>query len=162
MLATAFVGLGSNLGDRHALVRRALEEIDRLPLTRMVRVSRLYETEPVEAEGGTFLNGVAQVLCGLSPHDLLDRLLGIERLLGRERDAVSDCERATSGGPKHAARTMDLDLLWYAGLIVRSPDLILPHPRIHLRRFVLEPLIEIAPDLREPGSGRPYRAYLYR
>jgi 2-amino-4-hydroxy-6-hydroxymethyldihydropteridine diphosphokinase len=134
----AFVGLGSNLGDREATIRAALARLDGV-----VAVSRLRETDPVGFEDQPrFLNGVAAVDTELPPRALLERLLAIERELGRTR-----------GGPRFGPRTIDLDLLVYGDLVLDEPGLTLPHPRLHERRFALEPLAELAPDLVVPGRG---------
>jgi 2-amino-4-hydroxy-6-hydroxymethyldihydropteridine diphosphokinase len=134
----AFVGLGSNLGDREATIRAALARLDGV-----VAVSPLRETDPVGFEDQPrFLNGVAAVDTELPPRALLERLLAIERELGRTR-----------GGPRFGPRTIDLDLLVYGDLAVDEPGLTLPHPRLHERRFALEPLAELAPDLVVPGRG---------
>lgn len=139
-MARVFIGLGSNLGDRELNSRNALEHLRRLPHTQVVRVSRWRETPP---EGGPpqgpYLNGAAELHTELPPRDLLAGLQEIEKGLGRRRD-----------GPRWGPREVDLDLLAYDDLILEEPDLTLPHPRLHLRRFVLEPLAEIAPDWRHP------------
>ena len=130
----AYVGLGSNLGDREATIRAA---IDALP--GVVAVSALRETEPVgPVDQPPFLNGAVALETELSPRELLDVLLAVERRLGRERR-----ER---WGP----RTIDLDLLLYGDGTIDEPGLSLPHPRLHERRFALEPLAELDPDLDDP------------
>jgi 2-amino-4-hydroxy-6-hydroxymethyldihydropteridine diphosphokinase len=139
----AYVGLGSNLGDREATIRRALELLDER--VAVEAVSTLRETEPWGYEQQPpFLNGVAAVETKLAPHELLDVLLGVERLLGRER----------GGGPRYGPRAIDLDLLVYGDEIVDEPGLTIPHPHLHERRFALEPLEELDPDLFVPGQGR--------
>lgn len=153
MLATAFIGLGSNLGDRASYLHGALEALDRLPGARLARKSHFLETAPVLAEGGPFLNGAAEIRTFMAPINLLEALLEIEKKLGRDRDS----SRHAALSP---ARTIDLDLLWYAGITLSHPYLQLPHPRIRERRFVLEPLCAIAPGLRDPLSGRPYSEFL--
>ena len=138
-----YVGLGSNLGDREATIRDAVDRIRRLPATSVVRVSSLRETEPVGyEEQPPFVNGVAELETTLEPLDLLDRLLAIERDLGRTRD-----------GPRYGPRTIDLDLLLYGDVVIDHPRLTLPHPRIAERAFVLEPLAELDGGLRVPGRG---------
>ena len=137
-MTVAYVGLGSNLGDREATIRAAVAA-----LPGVVAISQLRETEPVGVtEQPAFLNGAARLETGLSPRELLDTLLEIERGLGRERR-----ER---WGP----RTIDLDLLLYGGETVDEPGLTVPHPSLHERRFVLEPLAELDPELVVPGRGR--------
>ena len=139
----AYVGLGANLGDRAATLRRAIELLAAHPRVEQVSVSELRETEPVGVVGQPrFLNGVAAVETTLSPRELLDLLLGVERALGRVR------------GERWGPRTVDLDLLLYGDEDVSEPGLRIPHPRLHERRFVLEPLAELAPDLAIPGRGR--------
>ena len=137
-MTLAYVGLGSNLGDREATIRAAVAA-----LPGVVAVSKLRETEPVGVTGQpAFLNGAARLETELSPRELLDALLEVERGLGRERR-----ER---WGP----RTIDLDLLLYGGETVDEPGLTVPHPSLHERRFVLEPLAELDPELVVPGRGR--------
>jgi 2-amino-4-hydroxy-6-hydroxymethyldihydropteridine diphosphokinase len=134
----AYVGLGANLGDREATIRAALEA-----LPGVVAVSSLRETDPVGVtDQPQYLNGVAALETGLSPRELLDALLAVERELGRERR-----ER---WGP----RTIDLDLLLYGEETIDEPGLTVPHPRLHERRFALEPLSELAPDALIPGRGQ--------
>jgi 2-amino-4-hydroxy-6-hydroxymethyldihydropteridine diphosphokinase len=134
----AYVGVGSNLGDREATIRAA---VDALP--GVVAVSSLRETDPVGVtDQPAFLNGAVALETELSPRELLERLLAIERELGRERR-----ER---WGP----RTIDLDLLLYGAETVDEPGLRVPHPRLHERRFALEPLAELDPELAVPGRGR--------
>jgi 2-amino-4-hydroxy-6-hydroxymethyldihydropteridine diphosphokinase len=141
-MATAFVGIGSNLGDREGHLGAALDLLSAEAGIEVVGVSSLRETEPVgPVEQGPFLNGAVQVSTELSPVELLARLLDIEQRLGRVRR-----ERF---GP----RTIDLDLLVYGDEIVDGPGLTLPHPRLHERRFALQPLAELAPDLVVPGQG---------
>jgi 2-amino-4-hydroxy-6-hydroxymethyldihydropteridine diphosphokinase len=139
---TAFVGIGSNLGDREGYLRRAIDLISAEDGIEVVAVSTLRETEPVgPVPQGPFLNGAMRIATTLSPRDLLGRLLAIEQELGRVR-----LERF---GP----RTIDLDLLLYGGETVDEPGLTVPHPRLHERRFALEPLAELDPTLELPGRG---------
>ena len=137
-MTRAFVGVGANLGDREATIREALAA-----LPDVVAVSELRETEPVGVvDQPAFLNGAIALETDLSPRELLDALLEIERGLGRERH-----ER---WGP----RTIDLDLLLYGGELIDEPGLTVPHPRLHERRFALEPLLDLDPELSIPGRGR--------
>jgi 2-amino-4-hydroxy-6-hydroxymethyldihydropteridine diphosphokinase len=137
-VTTAYVGLGANLGDREATIRAAVAA-----LPGVVAVSTLLETDPVgKTDQPRFLNGVAALETELSAGELLDVLLSVERSLGRERR-----ER---WGP----RTIDLDLLLYGDETIDEPGLTVPHPRMHERRFVLEPLAEVARGLVIPGRGR--------
>jgi 2-amino-4-hydroxy-6-hydroxymethyldihydropteridine diphosphokinase len=140
----AFVGLGSNLGDREATLRQALELLAREPGIELRRVSTFRETEPVGfLDQPRFLNAAAEVETELPAAELLARLLDVERRLGRVR-----------GGLRFGPRTIDLDLLLYGGETIREPGLRVPHPRLHERRFALEPLAELDPDLELPGHGR--------
>ena len=139
----AYVGLGANLGDRSAMLRAALEQVAAEPGVTVVAVSTVRETEPVGyLDQPWFLNAVAAIDTELPPGDLLDRLLGIERRLGRTRE-----------GPRFGPRTIDLDLLLYGDEQVAEPGLEVPHPRLHERLFVLEPLFELTPGLVVPGKG---------
>jgi 2-amino-4-hydroxy-6-hydroxymethyldihydropteridine diphosphokinase len=141
-MATAFVGIGSNLGDRETHLRTALKALAAEEGIGAVEVSRLRETEPIgPVEQGPFLNGAVKVTTELPPRELLARLLNIEERLGRVR------------GERFGPRTIDLDLLVYGDAIVDEPGLTLPHPRLHERRFALEPLAELAPALVVPGRG---------
>ena len=140
----AYVGLGANLGDREDTIRRAVALVDELAGVDVVSVSSLRETEPWgPVEQPRYLNGAVAVETDLPPRELLDALLEIERRLGRARD---DEER---WGP----RTIDLDLLLYGDLVLDEPGLDVPHPRLHERRFALEPLAELALDAFVPGRG---------
>jgi 2-amino-4-hydroxy-6-hydroxymethyldihydropteridine diphosphokinase len=142
----AFVALGSNLGDREATILRALAALKEEGAVRVVRVSSLRETDPVGyEEQPKFLNGVVEVETELEPRELLGRLLAIERGLGRTRGPDQ---------PPLGPRTIDLDLLLYGDATITEAGLQLPHPRMHERRFVLEPLAELAPEAVVPGHGR--------
>ncbi len=140
MRVRAFVGIGSNLGDRLAHCRAALERLGRLPGTALRRISPILESEPREGvEGGLFLNAVAEIATSLPPRRLLGHLQEIEVALGRAADHLPG-----------TARTVDLDLLLYGDAVIREVDLIIPHPRLAERRFVLAPLVALAPALRHP------------
>lgn len=140
----AWIGLGANLGDAAATVRAALQEIDRLVQTRLLRASRLYRTPAWGiAEQPDFVNAVAQLDTRLSPRDLLDGLLDIERAFGRERQA----------GERWGPRVLDLDLLLYDSAVLDEPGLRVPHPHLHERAFALVPLVEITPQAFIPGIG---------
>jgi 2-amino-4-hydroxy-6-hydroxymethyldihydropteridine diphosphokinase len=142
---TAYIGLGANLGERERTISRALAAIDEVADTSLLHVSTLRETDPVGiADQPRFLNGAAMVGTTASARVLLDSLLDLERRLGRDRSA------SPPGGP----RTIDLDLLLYGDETIDAPGLQVPHPRLHERRFVLEPLAELNPDLVIPGRGR--------
>jgi 2-amino-4-hydroxy-6-hydroxymethyldihydropteridine diphosphokinase len=142
-MTLAYVGLGANLGDRAATIAEAVGRLGRLPATSVVAVSSLRETDPVGVvDQPRFLNGAAVLETELTPRELLDGLLEVERRLGRVRTA----ERF---GP----RTIDLDLLLYGSRIVDEPGLSVPHPRLHERAFALEPLRELDPQLVVPGRA---------
>jgi 2-amino-4-hydroxy-6-hydroxymethyldihydropteridine diphosphokinase len=135
----AYVGLGSNLGDREQAIRSAAEALG------ATRLSTIRETEPWGYEDQPlFLNAVAEIETELGPRELLGELLDVERRLGRERGA----------GPRYGPRTIDLDLLLYGDEILSEPNLTVPHPHLHERRFVLEPLSELDADLVVAGLGR--------
>jgi 2-amino-4-hydroxy-6-hydroxymethyldihydropteridine diphosphokinase len=137
----AFVGLGSNLGDRVAALDAALAAIAVLPATTLVARSSYYESAPFEASGGDYLNAVARLETALAPLALLRALQAIETAQGRERPFAN------------APRTLDLDLLLYGEVQLDSAEITLPHPRLHQRAFVLVPLAEIAPTLVIPTHG---------
>jgi 2-amino-4-hydroxy-6-hydroxymethyldihydropteridine diphosphokinase len=135
----AYVGLGSNLGDREQAIRSAAETIG------ATRLSEIRETEPWGyKDQPLFLNAVAEVETELGPRALLDELLNVERRLGRER----------RDGPRYGPRTIDLDLILYGDEVLDEPGLTVPHPHLHERRFVLEPLVELDAELVVPGRGR--------
>jgi 2-amino-4-hydroxy-6-hydroxymethyldihydropteridine diphosphokinase len=139
----AYVGLGANLGDRETTLRAAVAALSAEAGIEVVAVSKLRETEPVGVgEQPRYLNGVAELVTTLSPRLLLDLLLAVERRFGRVRSAG-----------EHGPRTLDLDLLLYGDEEIDEPELHVPHPRLHERRFVLEPLAELAPGLVVPGRG---------
>jgi 2-amino-4-hydroxy-6-hydroxymethyldihydropteridine diphosphokinase len=149
-MVRSFVGLGSNLGDPPEQIRRALELLAAEDGVRIVAVSSLSETDPVGYEDQPrFLNGAVELRTVLRARELLERLLAIERRLGRVRGL----------GPRFGPRTIDLDLLLYGDAVVEEPGLVVPHPRLHERRFVLEPLVELDPALEVPGRG-PVQALL--
>jgi 2-amino-4-hydroxy-6-hydroxymethyldihydropteridine diphosphokinase len=138
----AYVGLGANLGDREKTMRRAIELLDGGGIE-VVAVSSFRETDPVDYEDQPrFLNAAIALETDLSPRELLDRLLAVERELGRTRD-----------GPRYGPRRIDLDLLLYEEEILEEPGLTVPHPRLAERRFALEPLADLDPMLTIPGSG---------
>jgi len=149
-MPTAFVGIGSNLGQPERQIEAALEELAAEEGVELVAVSSLRETEPVGyLDQPNFLNGAAQVETELGPRTLLERLLAIEARLGRDRGE----------GPRFGPRTIDLDLLVYGDETVEEPGLTVPHPRLAERRFALEPLAELDPGLEIPGLG-PVQALL--
>jgi 2-amino-4-hydroxy-6-hydroxymethyldihydropteridine diphosphokinase len=144
----AYVGLGSNLGDRAAYLLLGLSALSRLPETRLLRLSPVYETDPVGPPQPPYLNMVAELETELSPKGLLAEMLRIEKALGRERR-----ER---WGP----RTLDLDLLLYGDLVLEEEGLSVPHPRLHERAFVLVPLLDLLPEGRHPLLGQSFAELL--
>ena len=142
-MTRAYVGLGSNLGEREKMLGLALERLAVEPSVELIATSQVRETAPEDlAEQPRFLNAVAAVETELSPRQLLARLLLIECELGRGRSV------------RFGPRVIDLDLLLYGSETVSEPGLEVPHPRLHLRRFALEPLAELAPNLDIPGKGQ--------
>ena len=136
-----FVGLGANLGDARATLAAALGRLAALPQTRLVACSSLYRSAPVDAQGPDFINAVAELDTALEPQPLLLALQAIEAEHGRQRPY------------RNAPRTLDLDLLLYGQRVIAEPGLIVPHPRLHERAFVLQPLAELAPGLSLPLHG---------
>jgi 2-amino-4-hydroxy-6-hydroxymethyldihydropteridine diphosphokinase len=142
LMHLAFIGLGSNLGDSESAVRRGIAALAGLPLIELAAASSLYRSAPIDAPGQPdFVNAVAEVATGLSPQSLLDALLSIEKNHGRERSF------------RNAPRTLDMDLLLYDADTIDAPGLVVPHPRMHERAFVLAPLLELAPACVIPGKG---------
>ena len=149
-MTRSFVGLGANLEDPRAQIARALDLLAAEDGIELVGVSSLRETDPVGYEDQPrFLNGAAELRTSLSARELLERLLAVERRLGRVR----------GDGPRFGPRTVDLDLLLYSDEQIDEPGLQIPHPRLHERRFALEPLAELDPTLELPGRG-PVQALL--
>jgi 2-amino-4-hydroxy-6-hydroxymethyldihydropteridine diphosphokinase len=141
----AYVGLGSNLGDREETIRGAVAALGDEPGIEVVAVSTLTDTAPVGVVGQPrFLNGVVALETELDARALLSTLLAIEQRFGRRREASAP----------HGPRTLDLDLLLYGDEVVDEPGLHVPHPRLDEREFVLGPLVELAPGLEVPGKGR--------
>lgn len=138
----AYVGIGANLGDARANVADALARLDAYPGCHLHAASGSWRTAPVDSAGDDYINAVAAVDTGLDAHALLAALMDIEQAHGRERPY------------RNAPRTLDLDLLMYGDAVIDTPTLVVPHPRMHERAFVLAPLLEIAPDIVIPGRGR--------
>lgn len=138
----AFVGLGSNLGNSRQQILQAIQALDTVTETRVLAYSSLYRSAPVGyVEQPDFINAVAQIETGLSPRNLLNELLALEEKWGRKRAFLN------------SPRTLDLDVLLYDDQCHHEPGLSIPHPQMHLRAFVLRPLLEIAPDCDIPGIG---------
>ena len=144
-MTRAFVALGSNLGDREATLLGAVDALAAEPGIEVVAVSRFRDTDPVGyVDQPSFLNGAAELETTLGARELLDRLLAVERRFGRSREGV----------PAQGPRTLDLDLLLFGDAEIDEPGLRVPHPRMHERGFVLEPLADLDPALEIPGKGR--------
>ena len=141
-LKTAYIGLGSNLGDRVLALDAAVTRLKTVEDTRYIALSDLYETSPVGVVGEPFLNAVVVIETGLGPEVLLKALLSMETAMGRVREQGED-----------RSRNIDLDLLLFANTVVAEKKLTVPHPFMLRRRFVMEPLAELAPDLKIPPSG---------
>lgn len=150
MPITAYIALGANLGDRQANIRAALEKLEHTPGVNVTKVSTLIENPAVggPADSPPFLNAAAELVTSLTPTALLDALLAVEKSLGRTRDI------------KWGPRPIDLDLLLHGDQVVNTPGLTVPHPLMHERRFVLEPLAQIAPDAVHPTTKRTIRELL--
>jgi 2-amino-4-hydroxy-6-hydroxymethyldihydropteridine diphosphokinase len=143
-----YLGLGSNLGDREKMLRLAARALDS-PRLRILRLSPVYETEPIGVAGQRwFLNLVAEAETNLFPLQLLGRTCRVEAQVGRRRLAP------------HGPRTIDIDILLYSNFVVHTPALEIPHPRFRERRFVLAPLADLAPDLRDPVTRKTIRELL--
>jgi 2-amino-4-hydroxy-6-hydroxymethyldihydropteridine diphosphokinase len=149
-VTTVYLGLGSNLGDRRRNLEAALEALRAHPQIAVSAVSSFLETDPVGGPPGQgkFLNAAAGIETDLAPEALLEELKRVERTLGRKP------------GPRWGPREIDLDILLYSDTILETGTLVIPHPRMRERRFVLEPLAEIAPDARDPATGRTVRELL--
>ena len=149
VLTRVYLSLGSNLGDGEALLRAAIGKLS--SLGEVTKCSSLYQTEPVEfTYQPDFLNCAVELKTGLSPQQVLEGVLAIERAMGRERAAQ----------PAKGPRSIDIDLLLAGDAVIDSNELVLPHAAMHLRRFVLEPLAEIAPEAKHPRLRQTVRELL--
>ena len=137
----AYIGIGANLGDALANVDDAVARLAALPSTRLIASSSRYRTAPIDSSGDDYINAVACIDTSLGPQDLLTALQDIELAHGRERPY------------RNAPRTLDLDVLLYGDQVIDTPTLLVPHPRMLERAFVLVPLLEIAPGVAVPGFG---------
>lgn len=150
-MTTVYIGVGSNLGDKQGNCLRAVERMDRMPGGRITGCSEWFLTKPVGVEGQEwYVNGVASLTTDISPQDLLMRILAIEADMGRVRRE------------RWEPRNIDLDILLFGSEIIHDSNLKIPHPRMHLRRFVLEPLAQLAPDLIHPGLSLSMKELIER
>jgi 2-amino-4-hydroxy-6-hydroxymethyldihydropteridine diphosphokinase len=140
---TAYIGLGANQGELVESLNAALDSLRSIEQSELAAVSPFYMTAPIDAPGPDFLNAVARLDTSLEPYALLLHLLDIELMLGRKRRGLK----------RNSPRNVDLDLLLVDSMIIQSTPLTLPHPRLHLRAFVLRPLLDLAPDIVIPGQG---------
>lgn len=147
-----WIALGANVGDRAASLEGALAALTETRGLEVLRRSRWFETEPIGGPPGqaSYLNGVAELACSLAPQELLHALQAIEARFGRDR----------RGEVRHGPRTLDLDVLFFGEEEVADPDLVIPHPRLEERIFVLQPLASLVPDKRLPRCGRTVRERL--
>lgn len=151
MCVDAYIAVGSNLGDRHGTILNAIQAIGFLESTAVCSQSSMIETAPVgEIEQGAYINGMIHVTTSLGAGELLEGLLGIESDHGRER----------SSEQRWGPRTLDLDLIVYGDQVIDEPGLVVPHPRLHERAFVLIPMVEIAPDVMLPVHNQTPRQLL--
>ena len=142
-MKTVYIGIGSNLGDPYENCIKAVEAIKEDPFCRMKAISPFYRTEPVGVEGQNwFINAVLSINTSLAPAELIEALLGIEKKMGRTRSEI-----------KWESRIIDLDILLFGNEIINDKNLIIPHPRMHTRRFVMAPMADIAPELIHPVLG---------
>jgi 2-amino-4-hydroxy-6-hydroxymethyldihydropteridine diphosphokinase len=143
-MKTAYIGIGSNLGNPEKNCLEAVDRIGRIRKCKVSRVSGLYRTEPVGVNGQEYyVNCVAEVLTGLSAKRLMERLLAIEKDMGRVRE-----------GGRWQARIIDLDILLFGSELIHENNLTVPHPLMHRRRFVMVPMVDLAPDLIHPSLGK--------
>jgi 2-amino-4-hydroxy-6-hydroxymethyldihydropteridine diphosphokinase len=145
-----YIGIGTNIGKKKENYREALERIAKIPSTTITKESSLYESEPHGEIKEWFVNGVIEIMTSLEPADLLHHLKNVERAMGRK----------PMRGKKWGSRVLDLDILIYQGRVVEEKGLIIPHPQLHSRKFVLVPLSEIAPQLIHPKFSMSISALL--
>lgn len=138
------IGLGANLGEPRRMLETVIEELRKLPQTEFLAASPFYRTAPVESSGPDYVNAVVVCSTLLAPEAFLDQLQHLENVHGRVRPA----------GVVNAPRTLDLDVLLWGEAQIHTPRLVVPHPRMHLRAFVLRPLLDVLPDCTIPGLGR--------
>lgn len=149
-MKTVYIGIGSNLGDPYKNCMKAIEEIKKDPFSGIKALSPFYRTQPVGIDGqGWFINAVLCINTGLSATEIIDMLLDAENKMGRVRTGV-----------RWESRLIDLDVLLIGNEIINDKNLIVPHPRMHLRRFVMAPMVDIAPDLIHPVLGKSMREIL--
>jgi 2-amino-4-hydroxy-6-hydroxymethyldihydropteridine diphosphokinase len=153
MSSTAYIGLGTNLGDRGANLRRAIELVRELPGTRITRHSSVYESEPHGRARNWFVNGIVEIHTELDPLELLKALQKIETGMGRKKPEKGTASGGKKAGDKNVSRVIDLDILLYGTQIIDERKLKIPHPELPNRKFVLLPLSELAPAYRHPISG---------
>ncbi len=149
MIRAAYIGLGANQGELREAINAALDSLGSIEQSTLAAVSPFYKSAPIDAPGPDYLNAVARLDTALEPYALLLHLMDIELMLGRKR----------RGMKKNAPRNVDLDLLLVDSMIIQSTPLTLPHPRLHVRAFVLKPLLDLVPELVIPGHG-PARGFL--
>lgn len=143
-MKTAYIGIGSNLGDPEKNCLEAVDRIGKIPKCAVISLSNLYRTEPVGVNGQDwYVNGVAAVSSGISPEELINRLLNIEADMGRIRE-----------GERWEPRVIDLDILLFGKEIIQMEKLTVPHPLMHKRRFAMAPMVDLAPDLTHPSLGK--------
>jgi 2-amino-4-hydroxy-6-hydroxymethyldihydropteridine diphosphokinase len=143
-MKTAYIGIGSNLGNPEKNCLEAVDRIGRIPSCKVTKVSSLYSTEPVGVdEQEWYVNCVVEILTGISAKILMERLLAIEKNMGRIRE-----------GGRWQARVIDLDILLFGRELINEDNLTVPHPLMHRRRFVMVPMMDLAPDLDHPSLGK--------
>ena len=153
MSSTCYIGLGTNLGDRQANFRKAIELVKELPGTRITRHSSVYESEPHGRARNWFVNGVIEIHTELDPQELLKALQKIEVVMGRKKPAKGESGGGKKAADKNVSRVIDLDILLYGTQVIDERKLKIPHPELANRKFVLLPLSELVPAYTHPVSG---------